>query len=307
MRTSRDYVLPCQVPSARRAVSKLEFLVAISLLVVVGGLVAMMIARHRENSQRLACINNLRVIGQAIHAYHEASAAGEKKRYLPPSHIADGYATWAVLIAPHMIKSHPLHDWDKQLSYFAQSEEVRQAALFTYLCPARRRPSVISESGDVEKDTHFPGAVGDYGIVAGDGSVMPDWLGGKANGTLVPAVNVERKGDRIVSWEAVTGLDSLVRGAQYTLLVGERHVPPTGFGNAEFGDGSLYNGANHASFARVAGPGFPLATTFDAPFNKNFGSYHNGVCNFLMADTSFRSMTNDTSEAILGQLSRRGE
>lgn len=267
----------------------------------------MLLAQHRENSQRVACINNLRVIGQAIYAYHEASAGDEKRRYLPPSHIADGYATWAVLIAPHMIKTHPLHDWDKDKSYFVQPEVVRQAALYAYLCPARRRQSAVSEAGDMDMDKHYPGAVGDYGIVAGDGSIMPDWLSEKANGAIIPAVNVKRKDDRIISWESATGLDSLTRGTQYTLLVGERHVPPTAFGDAALGDGSLYNGRNHASFARVAGPGFPLAPVFDAPVNKNFGSFHQGVTNFLMADTSYRSMTNDTSEAVLGQLSRRGE
>jgi len=291
----------------RGALTKLEVLVAIALCLAALGFGAMFLARHRENSQRVACINNLRVIGQAIHAYHEASAGDEKNRFLPPARIADGYATWAVLIAPHMIKEHPLHQWDKQRSYFAQTDEVRQAALYAYFCPSRRRPIAISEAGDVENDKLFPGALGDYGIIAGDGSIMPDWLGDKANGAIVSAVNIKRKDDRIVSWESVTGLNSLVRGTQYTLLVSERHVPSYGFGDASQGDGSLYNGANPGSFARVAGPGFPIAASMDSPFNKNFGSYHNGICNFLMADTSFRSMTHETSEAVLGQLARRGD
>jgi Protein of unknown function (DUF1559) len=291
----------------RRGLTKIELLVALAGGIVVIGLVAMFLARHRESSQRVACINNLRVIGQAIHAYHDASAADEKLRYLPPARIADGYATWAVLIAPHMIKSHPLHDWDKERTYFAQPDEVRRAALYAYLCPTRRRLSVVSEVGDVEKDTHFSGALGDYGIVAGDGSVMPDWLGENANGAIVSAVNVKRKDDRVVFWESVTGLNSLTRGTQYTFLVGERHVPIDGLGQASFGDGSLYNGANPASFARVAGPDFPLAPAMDAPFHKNFGSYHNGVVNFLMADTSYKTMTIDTSGTVLGQLARRGE
>jgi prepilin-type processing-associated H-X9-DG protein len=291
----------------RYGLTKLEVLVAAFLCLIAAGFVAMLLARHRENSQRVACINNLRVIGQAIYAFHEASGADEKSRYFPPARIDDGYATWAVLIAPHMIKSHPLHEWDKERSYFAQSDEVRRAALFAYFCPARRRPEAISMAGDVFNDTHFPGALGDYGIVAGDGSVTPDWLGSKANGAIVAAVNVKRKGDRVVYWEGATGLDSLVRGSQYTLMIGEKHVPIDGFGDAAFGDGSLYNGANPASFARLAGPGFPLAASMDAPFKKNFGSYHNGTCNFLMADTSYRPMANETSEAVLGQLARRGE
>ena len=295
------------VSRRRPALTRLELLVITAIGLAAAGLVVMFLARHRENSQRVACSNNLRVIGQALHAYHEASAGDDKLKYLPPARIADGYATWAVLIAPHMIKTHPLHDWEKDKSYFAQTDEVRRTPLFTYFCPARRRPGAVSEAGDVDKDTLFPGALGDYGSVAGDGSVAPDWLGANANGALIGAVNIKRKDDRIVYWESVTGLSSLVRGAQYTLLAGEKHVPQARFGDATLGDGSLYNGGNPASFARVAGPGFPLAASMDSPFNRNFGSYHNGVCQFLMADGSYRVMTNNTSENVLGQLARRGE
>jgi prepilin-type processing-associated H-X9-DG protein len=78
-------------------------------------------------------------------------------------------------------------------------------------------------------------------------------------------------------------------------------------GEAEFGDGSLYNGQNPASYSRVGGVGFPLASSPTSPVNRNFGSYHNGVCNFLMADTSVRTMTTGTSEFMLGELARRGE
>ena len=84
-------------------------------------------------------------------------------------------------------------------------------------------------------------------------------------------------------------------------------MPSDGFAQAAFGDGSLYNGANPLSFARGRA-GVPVGDRrSDAPVNKNFGSYHNGVVNFLMADTSYRAMAIDTSGAVLGQLARRGE
>ena len=101
-------------------------------------------------------------------------------------------------------------------------------------------------------------------------------------------------------------LDALKRGQALTILVGEKHVPKGAFGQTAEGDGSLYNGRHPASFSRVAGPGFSLADSMDAPFNKNFGSSHNGVCNFLMADGSFRAMSNNTADFVLGEMSRRG-
>ena len=265
----------------------------------------MVIARHRENAQREHCKDNLRQIGQAIQAYHVASAADEALQRLPPSRIAEGYATWAVLLTPHLIKEHPLHKWDRQLSYFAQLEEVREARLILFFCPTRIRDDTLSQAGDLDAaKKHVPGALGDYASVAGDNA--EDWTGPKANGALMIADDVERKDDLILRWQSRTSYNSLARGTAYTLLVGEKHVAPEHVADAAFGDGSLYNGQNPASFSRIAGPGFTIAD-IDAPFNKNFGSYHNGVCHFLNADSSVRALTPTISESVLGQLARRGE
>jgi hypothetical protein len=287
----------------RRGITVLEVLVGLALAVCAVGLTVVLIARHRENAQKMQCRNNLRVIGQAFHAYHDASSADKALKRLPPARIADGYATWAVLLAPYLLKESPLHQWDTQRSYFAQKDEVREARLVMYFCPTRVRADTLSHAGDVDPaNKHFPGALGDYACVAGDQE--NDWTGPNANGALIVAEVLERKDDRILKWQSQTSLKSLSRGTAHTLLVGEKHVPIDHLGNAEFGDGSLYNGQNSASFSRIAGPGFPLADALDAPFNKNFGSYHIGSPNFLMADTSVLSITSDF---VLGQLARRGE
>jgi type II secretory pathway pseudopilin PulG len=292
----------------RRAITVLEVVVVLVVCIFTAGLAVMLLARHRENAQQVQCRNNLRAIGKAFHAYHDASSANERLRYLPPARIADGYATWAVLLAPHLVKEHPLHQWDKQQSYFAQKDEVRESRLIIYFCPARGRTGTLSLSGDLDKtNKHFPGALGDYACVAGDGSADHEWTGPNANGALVVAEVIDRKDERILDWLSRTSLSSFARGTAYTLLAGEKHVPADHQGDAEFGDGSLYNGQNPASFARVAGPGFPLANAIDAPFNKNFGSYHKGVCQFLMADGSFRALSTNTSELVLGRMARRGD
>src|ERR1019366_197101 len=115
-------------------------------------------------------------IGLAIQAYHNASSANETLQRLPPSRIADGYATWTVLLAPHLIKEHPSHKWDPQLSYSAQPQEVREARLILFFCPTRIREDTLSHAGDLDTvKKHVPGALGDYGCVASDGE--DDWTG----------------------------------------------------------------------------------------------------------------------------------
>lgn len=287
----------------RRAFTLVEVMIVLVVLIIAIGVGVMLLGKVRESAQQAQCRNNLRLIGKAFHEYHELSAANEAARFLPPARLADGYATWAVFLAPYLATDHPLQQWDLQQSYFAQKPEVREARMVMFFCGARTRTETLSQLGDIDAaKTHFAGALGDYACVAGDGQ---DWTGPKANGALVSADVETRNGGRIVKWHSRTGLASFKRGTSYVLMIGDKHVPEDRFGDSEVGDGALYNGAHPASFARVAGPGYPLANARDAVFNKNFGSYHQGVCQFLLADGSFKAMANNTSEAVLGELARR--
>jgi hypothetical protein len=293
----------------RRGITVLEVIVIVAVLVIAVGLMALFLVRLRETGQRVQCENHLKSIGEAIRRYHDGSAGDDKLKRLPPSRIDDGNATWAVLIAPHLAAENPLKNWDVERTYFAQPHEVRQATLLPYFCPARPRTGALSMVGDdLPAKGHHAGALGDYAAVAGNGSLKHPWTTDEANGALIRAVVLKQKEDRIVQWESLTSLASITRGESVTLVIGEKHIPVGQFGDAAVGDGSLYNGANPASFSRVAGPGFPIAESVEAPFNKNFGSFHrNGACPFVRADTSVLWMMPDVSEEVLGKISTRGE
>jgi hypothetical protein len=293
------------VSSPRKGITRIEVLVLLVIFVILLGLVVSYLVRVREGAGLAHCANNLRLIGAG--AYHfrgkvprdllEKKASGLP---LPASRIADGYATWAVQLAPYVTDKSPLGDWDLRKPYADQDPAARQAALTVYFCPTRPRTGVLSTSGDVA-----PGALGDYACASADGDPAFPWDSAKANGAIIPAEVLEKKDEMILRWRARTGFASLKRGVSNTILIGEKHVPLGTFGEAASGDGSLYNGANLASFARVGGPGFGLAASPTAPFNRNFGSYHPAVCQFLMADGSVRPMSNAVDENILGQLIRR--
>ena len=293
----------------RAGVTVLEVLVVLVVVVLTLGLAIMFLLHLRESGQRVQCENNLKRIAEAVRQYHDASAGNDKRSRLPPSRIADGYATWAVLVVPHLIKETALEDWDKGLPYIAQKDEVRGAALVPYFCPARLRTETLSTAGDLDRaKTHVPGALGDYAAVAGNGDPAHDWTTANANGAMILAHVLEKKDDRIIAWQSLTSLADITRGESVTLLLGEKHVPEEYFGDAAFGDGSLYNGARPASFSRVAGPGFPIASSVDAPVQKNFGSFHRGgPCPFVRVDTSKQWITPDVSEFVLGKIATRGE
>ncbi len=300
----------------RWGLSIIEVLVILLIAGVVVGVLLVFIYQSRQAAARVACANNLRLLGEGI--YHVRGKVSRKDLEkgvagapLPAARIAPGYGTWAVQLAQYLEPVGALKEWDMRKSYFEQPAAVRQSVSSLFLCPERNRPQPLSISGDVEKvkagnvSGNVAGAVGDYACASGNGDPRFPYDGDKANGAIVLGRVLEKRGDLVLRWQSRTEFSSLVRGLSNTILLGEKHVPQDGFGRAEEGDGSLYNGANPASFARVGGPGFPLARSAADPFNTNFGSYHPGICNFLMADDSVRPIANDISAEILGRLIRR--
>jgi hypothetical protein len=294
----------------RAAITRVEVAVVAVIGLLCLGFLAIVLGRQRENGLRVQCVNNLRRMGEAVQSFNMAS--DKAAPFLPPARIADDYATWAVLIAPHLVGERAdTKTWDVSRTYFAQEPVPREWIIPNYFCPARRRPSWLSVTGDIDpaSEKHVPGAVGDYAGVAGTGDPAHPWDGPNADGPMILGEVLQRDGDRIVAWRGRTSIGAIhaARGLSTTLLVGEKHVPAGQEGQADVGDASLYNGQNPSTSTRVAGPGFGLAQSVTDPFNFNFGSTHVGVCQFLLADGSMRAFAVDMSDTVLGQMARRGK
>jgi hypothetical protein len=279
--------------------TRVEVLVVAFLGLLAAGLVVIFLQHSRTPSQRVECAMHLERLGTAVRLYHDTHKS------LPASCIAPGYATWAVQIAPYLPRDggKALQAWDEHLPYHAQSAEARQAQVWVYYCPARRPPGQLSVSGDTGPDgKHLPGALGDYGCTPASQGGLATWMTPEADGALIVGQVLDKHGERIDRWKSLTDLGQLQRGEQYTLLFGERHVAEEGFGTTAWGDGSLYNGSQPASFARLADAEHPLAASATEPYRVNFGSWHPGVCQFLMADKSLRTFNTDTPATMLQAL-----
>jgi hypothetical protein len=198
-----------------------------------------------------------------------------------------------------------LRTWDEALPYYRQTEDVRKSQVGVYYCPGRRDPPQYSQSGDVPAQeagqSKIVGALGDYGC-APSSTPKKLWTSPEADGALVVGDVLEKLEERIVRWRARTNLKSLKRGQSYTILLGEKHVAEGSFGQGALGDNSLYNGDYPASFARLIDADHPLATGPTDPYRVNFGSWHTGICQFLMADTSVRPFTTSTSLDMIQKL-----
>ncbi|HYV34958.1 MAG TPA: DUF1559 domain-containing protein [Gemmataceae bacterium] len=290
----------------RRAWTRIEVVVVIVVILTALGIVAVLLQTVRGPSQRVECGMNIHRMGETIQAYHE------QHKSLPASCIAPGYATWAVQIAPFLQQDQgkALKGWDLNLSYYDQTAEVRAGQVAVFYCPARRVPGQLSTSGDVPPTdgllANFAGALGDYGCAPTSDNVTNLWTSPDADGALIVGEVLEKQGDKIIRWKSRTTLQMLEygpgRGLAVTILLGEKHVRPGDFGQVKFGDGSLYNGDHPASFARIVDKDHALAKDPRDSSQLNFGSWHKGICQFLMADGSLKVIEDGINPVVLQQL-----
>ncbi|NQV28401.1 MAG: DUF1559 domain-containing protein [Rhodopirellula sp.] len=291
----------------------IELLVVIAIIGILVALLLPAVQQTREAARRSQCKNNLKQMGIAIHNFHDQYSA------LPPSRNYDHYTSWAFLILPHLENFNLFSTWDSTLKYYYQSDEARLTPIPVYFCPSRRTGSHFSTVGDdifsaFETSGHVPGTLGDYACSAGYGANW-NWIASRGamimgdattDPPTVPFGNYAPPGAKLVTWRSRTAFKDLTDGITHTILVGEKHVRPSRWGIAQE-DGAIYNGDHPGNFSRCGGPGYPLARTPTDIFNNNFGSAHDGMCNFLLADGSVRSVNVFIATDILGRLTVRND
>jgi type II secretory pathway pseudopilin PulG len=306
----------------------IELLVVIAIIAILIALLVPAVQKVREAAARTQCINHLKQIGLAIHGYHDTN------RFLPPDRIVNDWATWAVLILPHLEQDAAFRRWNLQRRYAEQvtgTNDPRPFNVPVYYCPSRRGPTGFSNqytfaAGDGTTTlTASPGGLGDYVSVAGtannDGALRISMPSGVINGAFVSGTgpfNKSGAGALVTNFSGKVRLVSISDGTSNTLLVGEKYVRP----NSQWGkneDRSVFDGNNQNNFRRFLGrdatsfspmvyvatdPPNPIigdyrlqadpkdpATGLNISLNQCFGSWHTGICNFVLADGTVRSLS----------------
>ena len=288
----------------------IELLVVIAIIAILISLLVPAVQKVREAASRTQCINNLKQIGLASHAYHDTN------KFLVPAWLGgnaidpDGWATWAVLLLPHLDQGPLYSEWNINYPASTQTPSAYQQQLAVYHCPSR--PAFVLSQGDF---VPAGGGLSDYGASFGT-----DANGSNSDGAIIPTYNmansttIDASGNPVLKsgWRGQVTFVTITDGTSNTTMFGEKHVRPNSLrGKNE--DRSIFGGQNN-SIRRMMGtdPVSGNQRPLSAPDNQNgtnanqtMGGAHPGLCLFVFCDGTVKALQLNTSLPILTALVTR--
>src|SRR5262245_5446384 len=280
------------------AFTLIELLVVIAIIAVLIGLLLPAVQKVREAAARMACQNNLKQLGLAMHNYHDALGTFPYLR----SGGGQNRHTWALLLVPYIEQDNVLKVYQSTIAGVNKTDGmnnhtstdpqmvlVRQAQVKNYFGPGGR--SAVSLT-PMRAGTAVTGLPSDYAACTGDTNVVPTT-------GVFQLVNSNHMDSKI-------RIADITDGTSNTFMIGEKHIQ-LGMLNDPIQDGMIYSGSEQQTYYRRAGVSWPLAINPTVAVNSQFGSWHFGVCQFVFADGSVRGVKNSTPGTTLGFLANRSD
>jgi prepilin-type N-terminal cleavage/methylation domain-containing protein len=286
------------VPRSQRGFTLIELLVVIAIIAILIGLLLPAVQKVREAASRLKCGNNLKQLGLAYHNYHDTNSK------LPPVALGDKYATHLVLILPFVEQGNLYAKFNLSQEMTSGTNNAQllanESVVSTFLCPS------IHGSGGGGMTTLGPAT--DY-VATGnrDNSQDCDRIDADPDlhwGMLIyptdPLPGTGRTGLR-----SRTSFASVTDGLSNTTLLGEKHVTSNGLNkvaNVSEGTWGYWYVSDYKTWMIVRNSKATLGMgpkDESSRYQTKLGSWHSGVCQFVLGDGSVRSVSNSTSTEVL--------
>ncbi len=311
----------------------IELLVVIAIVAILVSLIMPAVQQARAAARKTQCLNNLKQIAIALHGFHDTEKAFPPARLIqnklrPASNLAIltglDEPTWLVRILPWMEQSPLFSKWDLYRTYHLQDPSVRRSAVQAYLCPERNAATsalqadltvTVEQPCGCEGGTQLipGGPITDYVACHGDpspgvsGGADDFYWGGHGNGVLISSRPVMDSDVTLQpGWLDRVAMRDVIDGTSNTIMIGEPHVPADQLRLPPY-NGNAFFGRYLTHFARIGGPGIPLAHhPADSRASAfSFGSAHSGVVQFALTDGSVRSISTSISTIVLSRLTNR--
>jgi prepilin-type N-terminal cleavage/methylation domain-containing protein/prepilin-type processing-associated H-X9-DG protein len=222
----------------RSAFTLIELLVVIAIIAVLIGLLLSAVQRVRQAADRLACQNNLKQLGLALHNY-----AGDHNNAFPPGNILTitpssvNAVSWGTLILPYIEQSALYSKYDLKSAAFpppyglASNIAVISTPLNMFVCPsvpsaadARIYTYDLTAEADAYTRTTFPPGAFQYTAAPSDytginGVRASLWKNLTRNGYPTSAHTSDEDG--ILREDVPCPLASVTDGLSNTILLGE--------------------------------------------------------------------------------------
>jgi prepilin-type N-terminal cleavage/methylation domain-containing protein/prepilin-type processing-associated H-X9-DG protein len=255
----------------------IELLVVLAIIGILVALLLPAVQAAREAARRIACVNNLKQVGVALHGYHDAfrtfPAGGWIAAFNQPE-TARMNSGWSASILPWVEQTSLYSSLNLSWPYnVSQNSTAAETVLSVYLCPSQPRASLWNQApGDP-----FRSADADYGGIYGPRGIGPK-----------PYTNNPPRGPFL--FNQTVSIAQVRDGTSLTLFVGEA---PEAI-NALWASG-------HNIFDQSA----PINARPKYEYGEELTSQHPAGVNAVFGDGSVRFLKDSLSLNVLSALCTR--